>query len=64
LTYHLESLGELVSKMEDGRYKLSSFGEASVITMKGVEETPSRKLGINSLLVRHTISQQDLPRRG
>jgi DNA-binding transcriptional ArsR family regulator len=41
LTYHLESLGELVSKMEDGRYKLSSFGEASVITMKGVEEAPS-----------------------
>jgi DNA-binding transcriptional ArsR family regulator len=41
LTYHLESLGELVSKMEDGKYRLSSFGEASVATMKGVEETPS-----------------------
>jgi DNA-binding transcriptional ArsR family regulator len=41
LTYHLESLGELVSKMDDGNYRLSSFGEASVATMKGVEETPS-----------------------
>jgi DNA-binding transcriptional ArsR family regulator len=41
LTYHLENLGELVSKMDDGRYKLSTFGEASVNTMKGVEEVPS-----------------------
>jgi DNA-binding transcriptional ArsR family regulator len=41
LTYHLENLGELVSKMDDGRYRLSTFGEASVNTMKGVEEVPS-----------------------
>src|SRR5512136_364087 len=41
LTYHLESLGELLSKTEDGTYKLSSFGQASVATMKGVEEAPS-----------------------
>jgi len=40
LTYHLESLGELVSKMEDGRYKLSTFGEAAVATMSRVEEAP------------------------
>jgi DNA-binding transcriptional ArsR family regulator len=40
LTYQLESLGELISKLEDGKYKLSSFGEASVNTMKGVEEVP------------------------
>lgn len=40
LTYHLEILGELVSKMEDGRYKLSNFGEAAVITMSKVEEAP------------------------
>jgi DNA-binding transcriptional ArsR family regulator len=40
LTYHLENLGELVSKMEDGRYKLSTFGEAAVITMSKVEEAP------------------------
>ncbi len=38
LTYHLENLGELVSKMEDGQYKLSSFGFATVSAMKGVEE--------------------------
>jgi hypothetical protein len=41
LTYHLESLGELLAKTEDGTYKLSSFGQASVATMKGVEEAPS-----------------------
>lgn len=40
LTYHLESLGELIFKMEDGRYKLSSFGYATVTAMKGVEEAP------------------------
>ena len=40
LTYHLEILGELVSKMEDGRYKLSTSGEAAVITMSKVEEAP------------------------
>jgi len=40
LTYHLESLGELISKMEDGRYRLTSFGVATVTAMKGVEESP------------------------
>jgi DNA-binding transcriptional ArsR family regulator len=40
LTYHLESLGELVSKTENGRYRLSSFGQATVSAMKGVEEVP------------------------
>jgi DNA-binding transcriptional ArsR family regulator len=40
LTYHLENLGELISKKEDGKYHLSTFGEAAVITMKGVEEVP------------------------
>ncbi|MDR0372535.1 MAG: winged helix-turn-helix domain-containing protein [Nitrososphaerota archaeon] len=40
LTYHLENLGELIYKMENGRYKLSSFGRATVSAMKGVEETP------------------------
>ena len=38
LTYHLESLGELISKMENDRYKLSSFGVATVGAMKGIEE--------------------------
>jgi DNA-binding transcriptional ArsR family regulator len=41
LTYHLENLGEFVVKMEDGKYKLSSVGEASVSIMKGAEEVPN-----------------------
>jgi hypothetical protein len=41
LTYHLENLGELVSKAADGAYKLSTFGEASVSTMQIVEEAPA-----------------------
>jgi DNA-binding transcriptional ArsR family regulator len=40
LTYHLESLGELVCKQDDGQYRLSSFGKATVCAMKGVEEAP------------------------
>lgn len=41
LTYHLETLGEFIVKMETGKYKLSSFGEASVSMMKGAEEVES-----------------------
>jgi DNA-binding transcriptional ArsR family regulator len=41
LTYHLENLGELVTKTEDGKYRLSTFGAASVETMKIVEEAPA-----------------------
>jgi len=41
LTYYLESLGELLVKAEDGVYKLSNFGEASVNTMRTVEEAPA-----------------------
>jgi hypothetical protein len=41
LTYHLESLGELVTKDDQGTYRLSTFGQASVSTMKIVEEAPS-----------------------
>jgi len=40
LTYHLENLGECVSKTDDGKYKLSTFGEAAVTTMSKVEEAP------------------------
>ena len=39
LTYHLESLGELVTQ-ESGIYKLSTFGSAAVNTMRVVEEAP------------------------
>ena len=41
LTYHLETLGEFVAKGEDGKYKLSSFGESSVSMMERIEEVPS-----------------------
>jgi DNA-binding transcriptional ArsR family regulator len=34
LTYHLENLGELVVKMEDGKYKLSSVGEGAFSIIK------------------------------
>ena len=40
LTYHLENLGELVSKTDSGNYQLSTFGLASVNTMKIVEDAP------------------------
>lgn len=52
LTYHLENLRELVTKMEDGRYRLSTFGEAAVITMRGVEEVPVIKLKHPPLLMK------------
>jgi len=39
LTYHLDSLGELVSK-NDAKYKLSVFGEAAVDMMSSVEDSP------------------------
>jgi DNA-binding transcriptional ArsR family regulator len=41
LTYHLENLGELVVKDENGKYELSSFGKAAVSMMKGAEEVPA-----------------------
>ncbi len=40
LTYHLESLGELVLKTDAGDYKLSTVGEAAVNTMRVVEDAP------------------------
>jgi DNA-binding transcriptional ArsR family regulator/cell division protein FtsB len=41
LTYHLENLGELVGKTDDGKYRLSSFGEAAMSTMTKVEDIPA-----------------------
>ncbi len=44
LSYHLDSLGELIMHPGDETYKLSSFGEAAVKLMGGVEEqTPKPK---------------------
>ena len=51
LTYHLESLGELVTRDEIGVYRLSTFGLASVNTMRVVEEAPEvqpkKRLGLS-----------------
>ncbi|HKM59739.1 MAG TPA: winged helix-turn-helix domain-containing protein [Candidatus Bathyarchaeia archaeon] len=53
LTYHLENLGELVVKKEDGKYKLSSFGEAAIVIMKRAEEAPTvQKKDFSSLPLR------------
>jgi len=41
LTYHLESLGELLSKSDSGDYRLSTFGVAAVGTMRIVEDAPA-----------------------
>jgi len=38
LTYHLDALKELVSKTEDGRYRLSAVGEGAMALMEEVEE--------------------------
>jgi hypothetical protein len=38
LTYHLENLSEFIVKMENGEYKLSVLGEASVSMLKGAED--------------------------
>lgn len=44
LTYHLEGLGNLLLKTEDGKYGLSSLGEAAVSMMRQVEEPPKTPL--------------------
>jgi CRISPR/Cas system CMR-associated protein Cmr5 small subunit len=49
LTYHLENLGELVGKMNDGTYRLSSFGEAAITTMIKVEDIPATAPKISSV---------------
>jgi len=42
LNYHLENLGELLSKTDDGKYRLSEFGTAALGLMGSVEETENR----------------------
>jgi len=38
LTYHLENLGDLIAHCKDGKYRLSSIGDAAVRLMGGVED--------------------------
>jgi hypothetical protein len=40
LTYHLEGLGNLLVKTEEGKYALSLLGEAAASTIKHVEGSP------------------------
>jgi DNA-binding transcriptional ArsR family regulator len=44
LNYYLESLGELLAKTSEGKYRLSEFGMAAVELMAGVEETDHLRL--------------------
>jgi DNA-binding transcriptional ArsR family regulator len=41
LSYHLESVGDLVMHVQDGKYQLSNIGIAAVRLMSGVEEHPA-----------------------
>jgi DNA-binding transcriptional ArsR family regulator len=50
LTYHLENLGEFLVKMPDGKYTLSSVGEACCSVMRGAEEVPNMHTKKFSLL--------------
>jgi DNA-binding transcriptional ArsR family regulator len=52
LTYHIENLGQLVSKTDDGKYRLSAVGEAAATTMSRSEETPTRPKRFVSLPLR------------
>ncbi len=42
LTYHLNELGELLAKTEDGAYQLSSLGRVSVSLMRDIEESSKK----------------------
>jgi len=50
LTYHLENLSEFLIKLPDGKYKLSSVGEASCAIMKGAEDVPNMQTKKFSML--------------
>ncbi|MGD0160266.1 MAG: helix-turn-helix transcriptional regulator [Candidatus Bathyarchaeia archaeon] len=54
LTYHIDGLGNLLYKTEDGKYALSSLGEAAISTITKVEDIPTT--------ARHQ-SQQTRPKR-
>jgi DNA-binding transcriptional ArsR family regulator len=52
LTYHLENLGKLVVKMDDGKYKLSSVGEACCSIMRSAEDVPKTQAKFSLLPLR------------
>lgn len=68
LTYHLEGLGSLLVKTEDGKYTLSALGEAAVSMMKHIEEPPtiSPKSNLSSTRPHlwHSFSSNKKPSKG
>jgi len=52
LNFYLESLGELISKGEDGKYRLSTLGVAALNLLRGVEEPASKKRKRNAPYVK------------
>jgi DNA-binding transcriptional ArsR family regulator len=64
LTYHIDGLGNLLYKAEDGKYALSSLGEGAVSMMRNVEEpSPTlhlpftrRSRGIGKKLAGRTVA--------
>jgi DNA-binding transcriptional ArsR family regulator len=49
LNYYLESLGELVLKSEEGKYRLSEMGQAAIGLMKKVEDRATQEKEITWL---------------
>ena len=49
LNYYLESLGELVIKNEEGKYRLSEMGQAAIGLMKKVEDRATQEKEITWL---------------
>ena len=43
LFYHIENLGKLITKTNEGKYQLSNTGKASFDTLKAIEETITDK---------------------
>jgi len=51
LNYYLESLGELLAKTSEGKYRLSEFGKAAMGLMSKVEDTSNDKKEIAKLRI-------------
>jgi DNA-binding transcriptional ArsR family regulator len=54
LSYHLENLGDIAVRTQEGKYQLSSIGNAAVKLMRGVEEQPktSQKIKPRQIIAR------------
>jgi DNA-binding transcriptional ArsR family regulator len=61
LNYYLESLGELLAKTDDGKYRLSEFGRAALDLMDGVEEPKEGMRETEKISRRRTIRWMLIP---